>query len=185
LLPGIHFAVFGVLLFLFAAALLQGQTQIDEFQVKAAFVFHFAQLVEWPADTLGAENQPLVFCSAGEDSFSTALGTVIQGKQVGAHPIQIRHVREKDDLHGCHLLFIAGKDKTRGPAILARLKDAPILTVGESENFARQGGIIGLSVQENKIRFDINLNSAQRANLKISSRLLLLAKSVIGGGRQG
>jgi hypothetical protein len=161
------------------------QIQPSEYQVKAAFVFHFAQLVDWPADALGSEDRPLILCTTGENALSGVLDTTVRGKQTGTHPLGVRHLQEKDDPGGCHLLFIVGKDKRRAAAILARLNNAPILTVGESDDFVERGGMIGFCLQENKIRFDINLNAAQRANLKISSRLLLLAKTVIGDGRQG
>ena len=161
------------------------QSPPDESHVKAAFVFHFAQLVDWPPEVLGPPNRPMNFCVVGEDSMDGVLESTVRGKLIGNHPIFIRHLQEKDDGSGCHLLFLAVKDKKRAAAILAGLKAAPILTVGESEDFAPNGGMIGLSLQENKIRFDINLRVAQHANLKISSRLLLLAKNVISDGRQG
>lgn len=99
--------------------------------------------------------------------------------------MQVRHLFEKDNPRGCDLLFIVGQDKRRAAALLKAVNNAPILTVGESEDFIHQGGMIGFCLQDNKIRFDINLQAATRANLKISSRLLLLAKSVIGDSRQG
>lgn len=115
----------------------------------------------------------------------SVLESTVQGRQIGNHPIQIRHLPEKSDLRGCHLLFIGGRNAQRAAGLLVGLKNVPVLTVGESERFVQQGGMIGLCVDENKIRFEINLEAAQRANLRISSRLLLLAKSVIGAGKQG
>lgn len=142
-------------------------------------------MVEWPPDIFGADGSPLVMCTIGDDSYAAALDFVIDGKQIGSHPIQTRHLHDKVPTRGCHLLVISAKDKKRAAAILAEVADEPVLTIGDSEDFAASGGIIGLSLQDNKVRFDINLNAAQRANLKISSRLLLLAKRVIGGGKQG
>ncbi|MGB7848084.1 MAG: YfiR family protein [Candidatus Acidiferrum sp.] len=161
------------------------QSQPPEYEVKAAFIFHFAQLVDWPPYALAEDNRPLVFCTTGEDSASGALESLVRGKHIGPHLVEVRRTPEKDGFRGCQLLFITGGDKKRVASILASLKNAPILTVGESEDFAGDGGMIGLCLQENKIRFDINLTAAQRANLKISSRLLLLAKRVLGDGRQG
>lgn len=161
------------------------QSNSAEYQLKAAFIFHFAQLVDWPADALGPENRPLILCTTGESALSGVLEATIQGKQIGSRPLDVRHLQEKENPAGCHLLFIVGRDKRRAAAILAKLNNAPILTVGESDDFIQQGGMIGFCLLENKIRFDINLKAAQRANLKISSRLLLLAKTVVGDGRQG
>ena len=173
------------ILFFLAPARSPAQSQSGEYQVKAAFIFHFAQMVEWPPDISGPDGSPLVMCTIGDDSYSAALDWVIDGKQIGSHPIQTRHLHDKVPIRGCHLLVISGKDNKRAATILAEVADEPVLTIGDSENFVASGGIIGLSLQDNKVRFDINLNAAQRASLKISSRLLLLAKRVIGGGKQG
>lgn len=153
--------------------------------VKAAFIFHFAQMVEWPTDVIAAGATPVVMCIADDDSYASALHSAVDGKLIGTHPIQVRYLREKADPRGCHLLVIAGKDKKQRQALLNAVKDAPILTVGDSDDFTSTGGVIGLFLEDNKIRFDINLNAARRANLKISSRLLLLARNVIAAGKQG
>ncbi len=159
---------------------IRAQTHASELQVKAAFLFHFAQLVEWPPDSLGAHDVAMNFCVLGEEPMQAALVALTQGKQIGTHPIHVRRLGDKEDSRGCHLLFIGGQDSQRANGIPTVVKEAPILTVGESKDFLLQGGVIALCLQENKIRFDINLKAAQHANLKISSRLLLLARSVIG-----
>jgi hypothetical protein len=160
------------------------QSPSGEYQLKAAFVFHFAQMVEWPSDFL-APNSPLIFCTLEEDSFSAAVDWAVDGKQIGNHAVQTRHPRDTNALRGCHLLILVAKDKKRVALALAAVKDAPVLTIGDSDNFTAEGGIMGLLLQDNKIRFDINLFAAQSANLKISSRLLLLARNVIGGSQTG
>jgi YfiR/HmsC-like len=179
-------AILLLVLFSYPSSLVstRAQSSPGEYQLKAAFIFHFAQLVDWPADALGPENRPISLCTAGEDTPPGVLEATVQGKQIGSHPLEVRRLRERDSPLGCHILFLAGRDKKRTVAILDSVNDAPILTVGESEGFAQQGGMIGFCLQENKVRFDVNLKAAQRANLRISSRLLLLAKSVIGGGKQ-
>jgi hypothetical protein len=174
-----------LLFFLFLSRFAFPQVQPNEYEVKAAFIFHFAQMVEWPSNALGANAQPLVICTLDDDSYSSALTTVAEGKLIGSHPVQTRLLHTIADVPGCHVLVVGGKDKKRVAAILAGTKDAPLLTVGDSEDFAPAGGIIGLLLQDNKIRFDVNLIAARRANLKISSRLLVLARSVIGGGKAG
>jgi hypothetical protein len=153
--------------------------------VKAAFIFHFAQMVEWPTNAIASSTSPIVMCMVDDESYSLALHSAVDGKQIGAHPIEIRYLREKASPRGCHLLVIAGEDRKHRQAILDAVKNAPVLTVGDSEDFTATGGVIGLFLEDNKIRFDINLNAAQRANLKISSRLLLLARNVIAAGKQG
>jgi hypothetical protein len=161
------------------------EAQLAEFQIKSAFVFHFAQLVDWPPQALGDAEQPVSFCTMGQDYLPGILESTVQNKKIGSHPIRIRHLSGNESPQACQVLFILGKDRRQTAQVLTTLKNFPILTVGESDDFAVQGGMIGFCLQENKIRFEINLQAAQRANLKMSSRLLLLAKSVIGDPGQG
>jgi hypothetical protein len=154
--------------------------QSEEYRVKAAFLFHFAQLVDWPPEALGDEKQPLTLCTVGKDPFGGDLEATLQGKSIGARALQVRHLKQVQDAQGCQILFVAGSERKEVASVLAALKEAAVLTVGESEDFVKQGGMIGFSMENNKLRFDINVEAATRAKLKISSRLLLLAKSVIG-----
>ena len=163
----------------------QSPTPLSEYQVKAAFLFHFAQMVEWPADTLGPDTRPMIFCTTGEDGIAAALEAIVPGKQIATHPIELRRVNSKADFQDCHLVFIGGRDSRRALSIVNRLQDSSVLLVGESEGFAQQGGAIEFLLQNNKVRFDINVSAAQRARLKISSRLLLLARTVIDSGKAG
>ena len=152
----------------------------EESHLKAAFLFHFVQLVDWPAGALGADTSPLTLCTLGLDTFDD-LEAVVSEKLIGTRPLRVVHLKQGQDTQACHLLFVASGERTRVPLLLARLKGAPILTVGDTEDFVKQGGIIGFFLEGKKVRFEINLDASQRAGLKISSRLLLLAKSVIGG----
>lgn len=160
------------------------QSPSGEYQLKAAFVFHFAQMVDWPPDFL-APDAPLIFCTLDGDAFSAAVDWAVDGKQIGKHAVQTRHPGDTNAVRGCHLLILVGKDKKRVAAALAVVKDAPVLTIGDCDNFTAGGGMIGLLLQDNKVRFDINLTAAQSSSLKISSRLLLLARNVIGNSQTG
>lgn len=106
------------------------------------------------------------------------------GKKMGGHGFQVRHAKQVSEIQGCHVLFIGEDEKGQLASLLANMKGSPILTVGESERFVNQGGIIGFCLEENKIRFEINLDSAEKAQLRISARLLALAKIVIGRPRK-
>lgn len=154
-------------------------TTPNEYALKAAFLFHFAQFVDWPDGTFREANKPLVYCTLGEDPFQGTLDASLNGKTAGGHPLQVRHVKRVQETQGCNVVFL-GEEKKQVLADLAALKGSPILTVGESERFAEEGGMIGFYMEENKIRFDINLGAAEGANLKISAKLLMLAKAVIG-----
>ena len=151
----------------------------EEYRLKAAFLFHFAQLVDWPSGALGADTNPVTLCTLGIEAFDE-LDAVVVGKLIGTRPLRVLHLKPAQDIRGCHLLFVGSGERTRVPLLLAGLKRAAILTVGETDGFVRQGGIIGFCLEDKKVRFDINLDASQRAGLKISSRLMLLAKSVTG-----
>ena len=155
----------------------------SEYAVKAAFLFHFAQFAEWPPTAFKGANAPLTFCTLGDDPFRGALDASISGKTIENRPLRVQHLKQLQEVEACQVIFIGADDKKRIPALLASLKDSPVLTVGESEHFAQEGGMIGLFLEENKIRFEINLASAEHAKLKLSSRLLTLAKTVLGGSR--
>lgn len=163
------------------ALLAAGQSQVEEYRLKAAFLFHFAQFVEWPAGALpDGPDKPLVFCVVGDDPFQGELEGTVQGKSAGGRAVRIVHIQRIQANSGCHLAFIDRKQSGRVHELLASLDGAPVLTVGESEDFLRQGGMIRFCMEERKVRFEINQGAAERAHLKISARLLLLAKSVTG-----
>ena len=156
------------------------QSPTDEYRVKAAFLFHFTQLVNWPPNALRKSDSFVWLCTFGEDPFRGALETTVNGKPVGLRVLRIRHVTQVQELTGCHVLFVGKNANLRIPGLLAGLHNAPVLTVGETDDFLRAGGMIRLFLEENKVRFEINREAAEAAGLKISSRLLLLAKNVVG-----
>jgi len=172
-----------LVLFFGCVGTLPANSTTEEYTLKAAFLFHFAQFVEWPEETFKEVNNPLTYCTIGDDPFQGSLDTTLSGKTIGARSFRVQHFKQPQELQGCQVLFIGAGEKKLLPEILAKAKPSSILTVGESEHFAEDGGMIGFVLDENKIRFEINLEAAQKAKLKISSRLLALAKSVIGGQR--
>lgn len=160
---------------------MKAQAPVDEYRVKAAFIFHFAQLVEWPPEAMKPEGAPFSVCVLGDDPFHGALEESMEGKSVGARPIRVSHLKESHDVHGCHVLFIGESEGKRISALLGETRNIAMLTIGDREDFVLQdGGMIGFCLEDNKVRFDINIVAANRARIKISSRLLLLAKVVIG-----
>jgi hypothetical protein len=149
-----------------------------EYAVKAAFLFHFAQFVDWPAEAFKNAQSPLTYCTVGEDPFRGALDQSVKGKSIGTRTLQVQHLKEWQPSADCQVLFIAAtENKSRGEELPG---EYPVLTVGESENFVQNGGVIGFRLVENKVRFEINLDAAAKARLKISAKLLALAKTVIG-----
>lgn len=159
---------------------LRASSTVEEYSVKAAFLFHFAQFVDWPDGTFSKPDSPLVYCTIGEDPFQGALEATFKGKTIGSHPLEVRHLKKAVEARGCHVAFIGEPADKHLQDELVSLKGNPVLTVGETEQFMRNSGMIGFCIEENKIRFNINLEAAEKANLKISARLLMLAKTVIG-----
>jgi hypothetical protein len=175
-------AVFGLLLVLAGAGVVWGQSNANsEYQVKAAFLFHFAQFVEWPPEAFQEADSPFTYCTIGEDPFRGALDTSLNGKTLGARSLRVRHIKQAEEIAGCQVLFIGAEEKKSLQAELANADGSATLTVGEAEHFAQDGGMIGFCLEDNKIRFEINLRAAEHAKLRISARLLALAKAVIGG----
>ena len=152
----------------------------NEYTVKAAFLFHFSQFVEWPASTVPSPSSPLTYCTVGDDPFLGALDKTLKGKSVGNHALAVQHLTARDQIDGCQILFIGASEKKRFSEVSTESARYSVLTVGDSEHFTRDGGMIGFVLEDNKVRFDINLEATRRAKLKISSRLLLLARNVTG-----
>lgn len=149
-----------------------------EYQLKAAFLFNFAKFVEWPPQSFHAPDQPVMICVLGANPFGDALEQVIGGKLVNGRPFAVRPLRELTPDCGCHLLFVPASEGRRFFAALPAVRGAGILTVGEAEGFASEGGVINLKLESGRIRFEINLEAAARERLHISSKLLQLAQIV-------
>ena len=155
----------------------------SEYDVKAAFLFHFAQFVEWPAEAFLSAESPLTYCMVGQDVFRGALDESVKGKRIGNRPLRVLHLREREPINGCHVLFIGAAQRGRQAEELASANGRPMLTVGETADFAQEGGIIGFFLEEKKVRFEINVGAAEKARLKISAKLLALAKTVQGSAK--
>jgi hypothetical protein len=162
----------------------RAQSTDEEYRIKAAFLFHFAQLVDWPPETrTGAENS-LLLCTMGDDPFQGALESTVAGKAIGDRILRIHHLKQGEDMQACHVLFLGKAQSKRIPMLLASLHNAPVLTVGESPGFLGAGGMICFVLEDNNVRFEINLDAAASAKLKIGSRLLILAQTVVGESRE-
>jgi hypothetical protein len=149
-----------------------------EYQIKAAFLHNFAKFVEWPPDPRTNARDPILLCIAGNDPFGKTLDQTILGKTANGHPFVIQRFRREKDARGCQILFTSSSDPTYIRSLLAVLKGSSVLTVGETEGFLRLGGIINFTLEKNKVRFEINVDAAERERLKISSKLLRVAKVV-------
>jgi len=154
----------------------------SEYQVKAVFLYNFAKFVEWPQDPSEATNSPLVIGIIGDDPFGGALEQTVRGKSVRGHALVIRHFSKPEDARASQIVFISSSERSRLRSVLDSLKGASVLTVGDMEGFAHLGGVINFILEDNYVHFEINVEVAERAGLKLSSKLLSLAKIVRSDG---
>lgn len=151
--------------------------QTGEAELKAAFLFNFLKLTEWPESS---STETIDLCLARVDSFDKAL-EIFQGQQIQGKPIQTRVLESAKNIAGCRLLFIPDSDKVSAiPAWLEAAGNAAVLTVSDRSGFIEHGGMIGLIILDNKLRFEVNLEPVQRSGLKLRAQLLQLALRVEG-----
>jgi hypothetical protein len=149
-----------------------------EYQIKAVFLFNFAQFVEWPPAAFAGSNSPLVIGILGGDPFGAYLDETVRDEKVNNRPLAIQRYHQVDEIKTCHVLFISRSEASHLEQILVRLKDRSILIVGDGDDFVQRGGMIRLATTQNKIRLSINVDAAKAANLTISSKLLRAADLV-------
>jgi hypothetical protein len=153
------------------------EQKAGEYQVKALFLYNFLNFVEWPAGSSFNSSPAINVCIVGDDPFGDALDN-IRNETVKGKKLVIRNYRPFDEPAGCHLIFIPASEKGRAGQILRPLRDENVLTVSDTVDEGRLGAIIGFFIDHKKVRFAINIEAAQRAGLRISSKLLRLAKIV-------
>lgn len=166
----------GAVLLLVAVARAESAT---EYQVKAAFLFNFAKFVEWPADAFTSADAPLQICVLGQDPFGHDFEQLIEEKAVNSHRLEVIHPSGVPQAKACQVIFVASSDKQQVREILRGLRGASVLTVGDTPGFAKMGGIINFVLDDNRVRFEINVKAAERAHLKLSARLLTVAKLLV------
>jgi ribosomal protein L16/L10AE len=171
----------GVALSLFLLASPEALSQNEEgaeYPVKLAFLYNFTKFVEWPPGSYPAPHSPFLICIVGHDPFNQTLEAELRTRNVADHPLEVRTLKANDKLNACQIVFVPAPEKQQEDRIVSGLKGISTLTVGESEGFAVLGGIINFTVDANKVHFEVNRVAAERAGLKLSSRLLSIAKLV-------
>lgn len=151
-----------------------------EYEVKAAYLYNFAKFVEWPAEAQVGAAEPFVIAVLGEDPFGRTLDDLLASKTIHDRSLVIRRVATPEEAVGAHVVFVCASERPRLPRILKVLRGTSVLTVGDMQEFAERGGMIGFRMDGHKVRFDINPGPAERARLKVSSQLLKLARIVDG-----
>jgi len=147
-----------------------------EYKIKAAYMLNFAKFVDWPREAFPAGDTPVTVCVLGKDPFGSDLEKAIGDKSIQGRPLCIKRIGANKPVEHCHLLFISSSERRRLPQILRSLTNACVLTIGDTEQFTRSGGMIQFTEQENTLRFHINAEAAEKAGLKISSKLLQIGQ---------
>jgi hypothetical protein len=150
---------------------------LNEYEAKAAFLFNFLKFVDWPAQAFADDSAPLVIGIVGDDKSSERIEQLVNGKSANGRQVVVKRFPSFKQLTYCHLVFVRASERERLPQILSAARSGSLI-VGETDSFARWGGAINFSIEDGKIRLEINQKSAERAGLKISAKLLSIARIV-------
>jgi hypothetical protein len=166
--------------FLLASLPLPAQdTATAEYRAKANYLANFPSFVEWPPEAWSQGKTSFLVCVFGEFSFGTSLAEITRGVTVHDRRIEIRWIRKPQELAACQVLFVSRSEQKSYTQALDAVRGQTVFTVGETPGFLEAGGILSFSGQQGTIQFDVNLEAANKAHLKISSRLLALARHVL------
>jgi len=154
---------------------------VDEAVLKATYLYKFAQFVEWPDPPPAGVEAPLYI--AGSKEFARRVEETLREKSLAGRPLVVRFVAEPEEAASCRLFFVTEASRDRVDRWLAAVGTRPVLTIGEQKGFAARGGMINLTREGRKLRFEINQAAAERAGLRVSSQLLKIARAVADAGR--
>ncbi len=162
-------------------ALAQDSSDSSEYLIKAGFIFNFAKFVEWPPTTFAQPDSPIVIGILGTDPFGTIIDHIVQDKKIGGRGFVVKRLKwgaEAKDLRECKILFVGASERAHIDELVQIVKFLPILTVGETPGFAEHGGVVRFVLEDNRVRFEVNVDAARQGGLTISSRLLTLARII-------
>lgn len=148
-----------------------------EAKVKAAYIYNFTKFIDWPGEEKVTSGEPIRICIVGNDPIRTLLGE-LSNREAKGRPLKIMHIRDISVLPSCHILFVSRSERQQLPLILERLQGMPVLTVSDMPQFAHQGGVISFVTENNRVKIEINQRAARQARLKISAKLLEIAKVI-------
>jgi hypothetical protein len=183
--PGLLLAAILSCSLLFVPSLHAQQPKASEFQVKAAYLFNFGRFVQWPDESGADRNESFEICVLGTDPFGQALDATLAGGTIGGKSVAAKRITKPQDVDSCRILFISSSEESHLKEDLAALDKTRVLTVSDIPRFSERGGMIGFILDGNRVRFDVNLDSAQGAGLTLSSELLKVATSVRKVSRSG
>lgn len=150
-----------------------------EYAIKAGFLYHFSTYVTWPSDVFPAGGKPFVIGVYGRNPFGDALTRIAMRKKVDGQPVEIREITSVREALACQILFIPRTVPLSAQAALLKATNGlPVLTVGENDDFVQRGGTVQFFLENNKVRIAFSEKSHLRDDLKVSSKLLTVAKMI-------
>ncbi len=149
---------------------------VTEYEVKAAYIYYFAKFIEWSPEAFVSKSTPLTIGIIGDDEFGRLLGNIVKNKTIQDRPIAVRPVKTPADFRTCHMVFVSSSEQKRFRQIADSLQGTAILTITEAEEGSSVRGIMNLFVEGGKVQFEVDMSAAEKANLRISSKLLRLAR---------
>jgi len=151
-----------------------------EYQIKASFVYTVAKFVEWPEGAFRDSGTPLILGILADDAASEAIAETLRGRRVHNRALIVKRLTDLKGALDCQILYVSSLEGRSLPALLSQVSAEGILTVGEGSDFAASGGILGLTLRESLVQFEVNIGAAQRAGLTISSKILRLGHVLKG-----
>jgi hypothetical protein len=176
---------FSVPAFLFSTCSQATPQQVNADQVQAAYLYNFGKFVKWPDAAPANQSGTFTICVLDGDPFGDALRSTLAGESVGGKPVAVKRLPNAEDAAACHILFISSAQEKDLSKILTAVDQASVLTVSDISDFSRRGGMIQFILQGNRLRFEINLESAQKSHLVFASELLKVAAAVTKPARSG
>lgn len=152
----------------------------DEYQVKAAFIYKFCLYIDFPANAFADENSPLLIAVAGPSEIATNLREVTQGRKINGRVIAIARSTDSD-VSALQVLYISASEMSAASKLIARLRGTHTLLITESPSGTVAGSVINFAMQDNRVRFDIDLDAASQRGLHVGAQLLQVARSVQKG----
>jgi hypothetical protein len=165
--------------------LLSQQSKPNEYQVKATYLYNFGRFVKWPGTVPAGKGDSFRVCVLGQDPFGTILDSTLAGEALDGKPVVLRRISRPQEAGECRILYISSTEEKRLKEILTAVDENGVLTVSDIPGFTRRGGIIQFVLEGDRVRFEINLASAESARLVLSSELLKVAAAVRRSARSG
>jgi len=147
-------------------------------QVQAAYLYNFGKFVKWPAAARANQSGDFEICVLDQDPFGDTLQSTLAGESVAGKPVVVKRLRKMQDAVSCHILFISGSQSRDLKGILSSLDESAVLTVSDMPDFSKRGGMIQFVFEGDRIRFEVNLEGAERSHLVFPSELLKVAAAV-------